>query len=40
MRSLKTSELESSMTDVSFQIIEAERMNGNASNYFIVAKKS
>ena len=40
MRFLKTSELESSITDVNFQLIETERLNGNPSNYFIVAKKS
>jgi 2-polyprenyl-3-methyl-5-hydroxy-6-metoxy-1,4-benzoquinol methylase len=39
MRFLKTSELESSMTNVSFQIIEIENLNGNPSNCFIVAKK-
>lgn len=39
MKFLKTSELESSMTRVNFQIIETENLNNNPSNCFIVARK-
>ncbi len=39
MRFFKMSELEDSITNANFQIVEAENLNHSPTNYFIVAKK-